>query len=428
MHKKILVFPCGSEIGLEIHRSLRWNKHFSLLGASSVSDHGEFVYERYVGDIPMITSPAFIEKVAEVIVAESIDAIYPTMDKVAAVLQQHRDMLPCPIVGSPAETVAICASKKLTYRALEGVLPLAKYYDVLEKVDEFPIFIKQDDGYGSRCQALATSRAAASAFVKMNSDRDFVFCEYLPGDEFTIDCFTDGAGRLLFAGPRKRMRVLNGISVRTAELTTGQTLFKECASNLNKHLRLRGAWFFQMKKDATGEPRLLEVAARLGGSSSLFRMKGINFAALTLYDHFELPVEIVENTYSIVLDRSLSNRYVISACFTDVYIDYDDCLVIDGKINCELMAFLCHTRNAGKRLHLLTRHRSSIMDSLAEHRLERFFDSVTHITDAAPKSKFITARDALFIDDAHAERLEVAKALGIPTCSPDMVPGLLSAV
>ncbi len=43
----ILVFPCGSEIGLEVHAALRYAKDIQTHGASSVSDHGEFVYARY---------------------------------------------------------------------------------------------------------------------------------------------------------------------------------------------------------------------------------------------------------------------------------------------------------------------------------------------------------------------------------------------
>ena len=40
----ILVFPCGSEIGLEINNALKWSTHIELFGASSVDDHGKYVY------------------------------------------------------------------------------------------------------------------------------------------------------------------------------------------------------------------------------------------------------------------------------------------------------------------------------------------------------------------------------------------------
>ena len=48
--KRILVFPCGSEIALEIYRSLKYSIHFELVGASSIDDHGKFVYKEYIGD------------------------------------------------------------------------------------------------------------------------------------------------------------------------------------------------------------------------------------------------------------------------------------------------------------------------------------------------------------------------------------------
>jgi hypothetical protein len=52
--KKILVFPCGSEIALEVHRALKDQKDIELIGASSVDDHGKFVFDNYIGGIPMI--------------------------------------------------------------------------------------------------------------------------------------------------------------------------------------------------------------------------------------------------------------------------------------------------------------------------------------------------------------------------------------
>jgi len=53
--KRVLVFPCGSEIGLEINKALGHSIHFELIGASSVpSNHGKFVYKNYIEGIPYI--------------------------------------------------------------------------------------------------------------------------------------------------------------------------------------------------------------------------------------------------------------------------------------------------------------------------------------------------------------------------------------
>ena len=67
MKKNILVFPCGSEIALDIYSSVEYSTHFNLIGASSVEDHGSFVYENYISDIPFITDESFIPYMANVV-------------------------------------------------------------------------------------------------------------------------------------------------------------------------------------------------------------------------------------------------------------------------------------------------------------------------------------------------------------------------
>ena len=64
MVKKInvLVFPCGSEIGLEVHRSLEYSAHVELVGANSVEDHGKFLYKNYISDLPFYDDPSFVSK------------------------------------------------------------------------------------------------------------------------------------------------------------------------------------------------------------------------------------------------------------------------------------------------------------------------------------------------------------------------------
>jgi len=60
MKKNVLVFPCGSEIGLEIYRSLSKSIHFNIIGASSIDDHGKFIFQNYIGDAPFVEDANFI--------------------------------------------------------------------------------------------------------------------------------------------------------------------------------------------------------------------------------------------------------------------------------------------------------------------------------------------------------------------------------
>src|SRR5690606_23344501 len=191
MSKRILVFPCGSEIGLEIHRALCYSTHFELIGASSADDHGRFVYDNYVGGLPFHDSPDFAPRLAEIIQTHRIDALYPTMDAVAETLQDLAERLGVRVIGSPAAVTRICASKTLTYDTLDGLVPIPARYPDLAAVPAYPVFIKPDRGYGSRHAARADDAAGAAALLARQPGRDMLILEYLPGREWTVDCFSD---------------------------------------------------------------------------------------------------------------------------------------------------------------------------------------------------------------------------------------------
>ncbi|UCV19780.1 ATP-grasp domain-containing protein [Ferribacterium limneticum] len=428
MPKRILVFPCGSEIGLEIHRSMSFSRHFELVGASSVDDHGKFVYKTYVGNVPMHNASEFARTIARLVTDNEIDAIYPTMDAVAETLQDLGDKgeLPCRVIGSDRRATSICASKKLTYGLLEGSIPTPKrYLSVDDTASSFPIFIKPDRGYGARNCILAETPQAAKAFLAQNSGTEMLLQEYLPGQEWTIDCFSDRHGKLRFHAARGRNRISNGISVNTSPSEAFSDEFSIWANSINKLLKPRGAWFFQAKQDAQGSPRLLEVAARLGGSSGVFRCQGVNFALLSAFDAFEQEVSIAQNTYHIEMDRALASSYKIKIEYNQIFVDLDDCLILRGRINHQLVCFLYKSINDGKSLTLLTRHHRDPRITLRELRISELFDKVIHLSSGENKSDYIDRRDSIFIDDSFAERQDVARKANIPAFSPEMVEALL---
>src|SRR5690606_12018933 len=116
--------------------------------------------------------------------------------------------------------------------------------------------------------------------------------------------------------------------------------FANWAAAINQKLRPRGAWFFQAKLDHAGQPKLLEVATRFAGSSALQRGLGVNLPLLSAFDAFDWPVSIATNDYPIELDRALENRYRIRLDYQHIYVDLDDCLLIEGRVNTALLAFL----------------------------------------------------------------------------------------
>lgn len=424
MKKNILVFPCGSEIGLDIYSSVCYSTYFHLIGGSSVDDHGRFVYKDYIPNIPFADSPDFIPAMAKIVRERNIDAIYPAMDLVITILKEHEKELGCMVVASPAETTRICLSKELTYLKLDGCIQIPKIFKKSNvPVSEFPVFAKPKIGYGAKGTKKLYNQEEVDNFVKGKDD--ILIVEYLPGEEFTVDCFTDKEGKLLFSAARKRNRVKDGISVNTF-FADNQEEFSTIAEAINERIKFRGAWFYQVKRDKNGELCLLEIASRLGGSSLLSRAVGVNFALLSLFDIFDYKVSILKNEYQVELDRALENKYKTNLEFDSVYCDYDDCLILDKTtVNTLLVSFLYKCINEKKKIYLLSKHDGDLKKELEEFRLDYLFDEVMHIDKDSDKANFITSDKAIFIDDSNAERVNIWTKLKIPVFSPDMIDVLI---
>ena len=117
----ILVFPCGSEIGLEVHAALRYAKDIQMHGASSVSDHGEFVYARYRQIQAQAGSEDLVGQLNDLIDEWAIDLVVPAHDSVIPVLAAAGSRLHAPAMVPDADTARVCRDKRLTYARLEAL-------------------------------------------------------------------------------------------------------------------------------------------------------------------------------------------------------------------------------------------------------------------------------------------------------------------
>ena len=420
--KNILVFPCGSEIALEIYRSLRYSTHFKLIGANSLDDHGKFVFETYIGGVPFVTNPDIIPTLCHIVKEYQIDAIYPAMDSVIACLKNHEAELGCKVIAPAADVTNLCLSKLRTYQTLQGIIPVPHIYTT-ENVPSFPVFLKPEIGYSAHGTKKVNNRQ--ELLKHLEEEPTCLIMDYLPGEEYTVDCFTNRQRQLLFMGARIRKRISNGISVNTLPYDGDLNEFRNIVEAINSTIPMRGAWFAQFKRDVNGQLVLMEIAARFGGSSSLFRARGVNFASLTLFDAFDYDVSICANNYAVEMDRALDTIFQLGISYNEVFVDYDDCLVMEnGEVNPELMAFLWKCINRNVQITLLTKHKTDIHTCLNEHRLKSVFDRIIHIDPKDNKADYIDNTSAIFIDDSFAERKNIAERCNIPVFDVSMIPML----
>jgi hypothetical protein len=422
---KVLVFPCGSECGLEIGRSLAGLKEIELHGASSVDDHGKFCYQNYEGGLPFVTAENFIEKLNEVLVRNDVEFIYPAMDSVVDVLAKHSAELKAKVVGSCEESTAIALSKKKTYQILSEVVRCPKQYKINEiKEDEFPLFLKPEIGCGS--QGVLLARTRKEMIQAVDRDPSLMILENLPGAEYTVDCFTDFNGKLKFVGARSRRRVARGISVNTISVEDSSGHFQKIAEAINSKVKFNGAWFFQVKHAADGELALLEIAPRVAGSMGLQRCRGVNLPLLSLFNLLGYEVTIEPNKYEVEYDRAFYNKVKLSQEFTTLYLDFDDCLLVDGKhLNSKIVALIAECRNQGKPVVLITRHDGDIEQRLNELGIRGLMTRVIHLKNEERKSEYMIDQNGLLLDDSFRERLDAQKH-GVMSLGPESVEALLN--
>lgn len=415
--RNVLVFPAGTEIGLEIFNALRYCKETRLFGAGQdVSNHGKFVYSQY-HVLPSIHEAGWLTQLTALCEKLSIDYIFPAYDDVIIALIREQAHIPACVISSPRAACEITRSKSATYAHLAKLLRVPQVYLDPNKIPAFPVLVKPDKGQGSFGilkvdHPKALNRAIASI-------PDAIICEYLPGDEYTVDCFSDRERGVLFVGARERRRTRNGISVNTVTTDIPEAL--RLAKIINSALELRGAWFFQLKRDRLGQLALLEVAPRIAGSMAAHRVMGINFPLLSIFEHERLPIQLQLRPGTVELDRALCNRYRHSVNFGVAYIDLDDTLLFRGQVNVQVVKLIFQCINQGRPVKLLTRHRGNLALTLASHRLAGLFDQLIHIAASEKKSGYILEADAILIDDSFSERMEVESTCGIATFDCSMI-------
>jgi hypothetical protein len=136
-------------------------------------------------------------------------------------------------------------------------------------------------------------------------------------------------------------------------------------------------------------------------------------------------VELLGNGNAELLDRAFISRFSTDIAYDTVYVDFDDTLIVDGKVNTELMGFLYQARNAGKELVLLSRHSTELLPDLERYAISpALFSEIIRLDRAGDKTRFIRPR-SIFIDDSFAERRRVKEACHIPVFDLDMVESLL---
>ncbi len=348
MHR-VFVFPTANEVGLEIVQALHKSNKISLLGGSSYDvtfDPSRLLLKEFM-HCPGYDEPDFEARFKDLILRHKIDLVFPAWDPLVAIFSRWR-MDGVRFITPNAQTAHTVMSKRETYAALRGIVPLPKCFEAGDAL-LFPVFAKPDRSSGSKDIRLVENQTEAKAAFR----KGLLVSEYLPGKEYTVDCLNDLNGNLLVAHPRLRGRTGMGIALSSRH--SGAALEEHCL-NIAKALRIEGPWFAQFKENLNGQPTLLEVNTRIAGSSGFTRLSGANLPLISVFMYLGHPVRAPRIKSGLLVNRCLYSQ-VEGVAFDWVVWDLDDTLVRkDGKADPDSVACLLDCHNRGKRQLLVTKN------------------------------------------------------------------------
>jgi len=421
----VLVFPAGTEVGQEICKSLRYAKNVrQLIGASSLkADPTEFTYKLawpVDGTATNILS-GWNRHVNEAIETLNIDYVFPAHD---AVLEYVDSIRGAQVITSSWEACNICRSKSETYKKVKDVIRVPEIYATFPAGPiraEYPAFLKPDKGQGSFGTRIISNYDEWTYGAKSGD----LLLEYLPGPEYTVECFTSSKNGLMYIEARRRVATKAGICVY-GEYTDVLPQSRNIAASLNEIFKFRGPWFFQLKEDKNGELVLLEVAPRIPGTAALSRANGVNLPLLALHEWEGDDLTITHQLNSSVISRTLTNRYKFGFEFDSVYVDYEDTLVIHERLNLQLVRFLFQCVEQQIPIYLLTKYANADLPiKLRTRRVYQLFDEIYQIPEDKEKYLYINRPDPIFIDDSHSERVRASHFRGALCFDPSQVEVLL---
>ena len=279
----ILILGAGGPAGIGVIKSLRktdFDINIISIDCNELSA-GFHMSDKYFV-VPKVESKSYLKKVLKIVEKEKIDLILPTTERDIVKISKNKNKFKgVTLFMSDYKTIMNCSDKLKFYNKCKNKFDLPETFDEFDF--DFPIFCKPKMGSGSRGTRLCTDMNCIKLLEETFSPHrssDYVFQEYLPGQEYTIDVLCDMNSNPLVAVPRKRLQTKAGISSKGTIIK--DNFIEKACFDICKFLKLKGPVCIQMKEDENKKLKFVEVNTRAGGGSYFATLAGVNFYDIIL--------------------------------------------------------------------------------------------------------------------------------------------------
>jgi carbamoyl-phosphate synthase large subunit len=271
--------------------------------------------------IPFANDPAFANAVLSICRKKNINIVLPLVTRELIPLSQHInefELAEVKLLVSPTPSLEIANNKSRLYEFLQWRGIAVPGFKVVETVEQFktaidelgypakPVCFKPSVSNGSRGFRIISEQMneldllfnhkptstyiTLTEAVRILSSGQFpelLISEYLPGEEFSVDCLANHGESILIV-PRLRKRMINGISVE-GEFIKEENIINYCRQII-KELQLNGNIGIQVKRSSANQFLILEINPRVQGTISAALGAGINLPVLAIKQELGLPI------------------------------------------------------------------------------------------------------------------------------------------
>jgi carbamoyl-phosphate synthase large subunit len=308
-----------------ILKCLKQEKSFHVTTADANSNAvGKYLAEDFE-TIPPANDPGFVEALFNLCKKKNIHIILPLVTKELIPLSQHIkkfEEIGTKVLVSPAASLEIANNKSRLYEFLQWRGIKIPEFRIIETVEQFKNAV-EELGYPQKAVCFKPSVSNGSRGFRIISEQmneldllfnhkptstylsindavrilssgkfpELLISEYLPGEEYSIDCLANHGESVLIV-PRLRKRMINGISVE-GEFIKDESIIDYCRQII-KELQLHGNIGIQVKKSSSDQFLILEINPRVQGTISAALGAGVNLPALAIKQELALPISPTE--------------------------------------------------------------------------------------------------------------------------------------